>query len=290
MSQYRDKVALVTGGASGIGRSLCISLGAGGAKVIVADIDHEGAEKTALAISGTCGRAKSVLLDVSRAEAVQRVLEQVVDEFGHIDYLFNNAGIGIAGEMQDIDLAQWRRIVEINLLGVAYGSNLAYSIMRRQGSGHIINLSSLAGLIGYPTATPYAATKSAIVGLSLSLREEGADAGVKISVACPGFVQTDFFDSATLLHAKKEDVLQQIPFSMMSADGAAQAILRGVELNRGIIIFPFYARLLWWLYRIHPRLIRPVARKIVRDFRSVKRLSAVDFPLQEAEQKQGLAE
>lgn len=281
---------MVTGGASGIGKGLCKLLGDDGATVVVADIDLEGAKQTVLTISEAGGQAKPVLLDVAQAEDVQAMLEQVADEFGRIDYLFNNAGVGIAGEMQDIDIAQWRRIVEINLLGVIYGASIAYSFMLQQGSGHIINVASLAGLIGYPTAIPYATTKSAIVGMSLSLREEAADSGVKISVACPGFVQTDFFDSATLLHAKKEDVLQQIPFSMMSADQAAQAILRGVEDNRGIIIFPFYARLLWWLHRIHPLLIRPIARKIVLDFRSVKRLSPTDIPLHEAEGKRGIAE
>ncbi|MEN8177941.1 MAG: SDR family oxidoreductase [Pseudomonadota bacterium] len=273
MRNYQDRVAVITGGASGIGSSLCRTLGANQATVIVTDIDIEGAEKTARAIIESGGQAKAVLLDVTQAADVQAVLNEVAAEFGRIDYLFNNAGIGIAGEMHDIDIAQWRRIMDINLLGVIYGASIAYSFMLQQGSGHIINVSSLAGLIGYPTATPYATTKSAIVGMSLSLREEAADSGVKISVACPGFVQTDFFDSATLLHAKKEDILQQIPFSMMSADQAAQAILRGVENNRGIIIFPFYARLLWWLYRIHPLLIRPVARKIVQDFRRVKQKS-----------------
>lgn len=264
---------MVTGGASGIGRSLCKTLGAAEATVIVADIDIVGAEKTAQAIIEMGGRAKAVLLNVAQAEDVKSVLDEVATEFGRIDYLFNNAGIGIVGEMHDIEIAQWRRIVDVNLLGVVYGAVTAYSFMLKQGSGHIINVSSLAGLIGYPTATPYATTKSAIVGMSLSLREEAADSGVKIRVACPGFILTDFFDSATLLHAKKEDVLQNIPFRMMTADRAAQAILRGVEKNRGIIIFPFYARLLWWLYRIHPLLIKPVAKKIVEDFRRVKQAS-----------------
>lgn len=274
MSIYQNKIAMVTGGASGIGHGLCKALASAGASVIIADIDINGARNTAQAINGMGGRATAVSLNVAQAEDVQATLEDVVGEYGRIDYLFNNAGIGICGEMYDTGIADWRRIVDINLLGVVYGSTSAYSIMRRQGSGHIINLSSLAGLIGYPTATPYAATKSALVGMSLSLREEAAESGVKVSVVCPGYVQTVFFDSATLLHTRKEDILRQIPFRMMTAESAAEAILHGVRQNQAIIVFPFYARLLWWLYRIHPILLKPIARKMVKDFRKTRQVSS----------------
>ena len=273
MQHFRDTCAIVTGGASGIGRSLCEVLGQEGAFTIVADINFDGAKKIASAINNAGGRASATHLNVTRAEEMQKVVAETASEQGRIDFMFNNAGVAIGAEMYDIDNEHWRRIIDVNLMGVVYGSSMAYSLMVKQGFGHIVNISSLSGLIGHPTAVPYATTKSAIIGLSTSLRAEAVKIGVNVSVACPGFVQTGIFDAATMINARKKDVISTIPFKMMNADQAAKKILRGVECNRAIIVFPFYARLLWWFYRIHPGLITPVAKKMLHDFRTAKKVS-----------------
>jgi short-subunit dehydrogenase len=114
---------------------------------------------------------------------------------------------------------------------------------------------------------PYAATKHAVVGLSTSLRAEAAALGVRVSAVCPGFIQTGIYEAATLVNLRKEDLMSNIPFKIIGAAAAAKKILRGVERNRAIIVFPFYARLFWWLNRIHPRLLAPLANKSVKDFR-----------------------
>jgi short-subunit dehydrogenase len=140
--------------------------------------------------------------------------------------------------------------------------------MIKQGFGHIVNTASLAGLVGSPTMIPYATTKSAVVGLSTSLRAEAEEFGVRVSVACPGFIRTGIFDSATYVQARQEDILAKLPFKLMNVDKAARLILRGVARNKAIIVFPFYGRLLWWLQRINGSLTSPLARKAVRDFRA----------------------
>lgn len=273
MEYYKNKSAIVTGGASGIGRALCEALGEEGAHVIVADIDIDGAEKVASAVTGSGGHARAEYMDVSNEENVRDVIEKTTAARDQLHFMFNNAGFAIGAEMQDIEPEHWRKIVDVNLMGVINGSSIAYSVMTKQGTGHIINMSSLSGLIGHPTAIPYATTKSAIVGLSVSLRAEAVKWGVRVSVACPGFIQTGLFDSAVLINAEKDDVLSNIPFNLMDAGRAAEKILRGVGRNQSMIVFPFYARLLWRLYRIHPGLITPVAKKMLQDFRTSKKVS-----------------
>lgn len=161
-------------------------------------------------------------------------------------------------------------MIDVNLLGVVHGTIAAYPLMVRQGSGHIVNTASLAGLIGYPVHTPYATTKHAVVGLSISLRAEAADLGVRVSVVCPGYVDTGIFDAVPIIGAEREAVLAQIPFKRMDVTQAAQTILKGVVRNRPFVVFPCYGRLLWWLYRIHPALLLPLRRKTVEDFRAVR--------------------
>ncbi|MBI2217284.1 MAG: SDR family oxidoreductase [Candidatus Rokubacteria bacterium] len=184
--------------------------------------------------------------------------------------MINNAGIGVGGEVRDLSLDHWRRVVDVNLWGVIHGVMAAYPAMVRQRAGHVVNIASLAGLGASPTMTPYAMTKHAVVGLSTSLRAEAADLGVRVSVVCPGFVQSGIYDAATVVNARKELVMARVPFRPIPAPRAAAAILRGVEKNRAIIVFPFYARLLWGLRRLHPSLLAPLEARIVRDFRAVR--------------------
>lgn len=270
MKTYQGRIAFVTGGAAGIGRALCAELAAAGATVVVADINEQGAATVAEALRQGGGRADAVRLDVSDGQAVTRSLREAATRHGRIDYVFNNAGISIAGDARDVSEAQWRRVVDINLWGVLHGTRAAYEIMARQGGGHIVNVASLAGLLTFPANAPYSMTKHAVVGLSLSLRAEAADLGVKVSVVCPGYVKSDIFQSSPMLNVPRDKVVAQIPFGLMDTAAAARAILEGAARNRALIVFPRYARVLWWLYRLSPALLAPLERKTIRDFRSVR--------------------
>jgi NAD(P)-dependent dehydrogenase (short-subunit alcohol dehydrogenase family) len=260
----------VTGGASGIGRALSIELARLGAIVVAADINTEGAGQTASAIRAAGGRASGVHLDVSSPTGVQELVDETVRDYGRLDYMFNNAGIGTGGEVRDMDLEHWRRVLEVNLWGVTCGTSAAYEEMVRQGFGHIVNTASLAGLIPLPMVAAYCATKHAVVGLSASLRAEAAALGIKVSVVCPGFVETGIFEAGIILRVDRDNLLARAPKRIMGAPRAAQLILRGVQHNRGVIVFPFTARLFWWLYRLHPAILMPFKEKIIRDFRSLR--------------------
>jgi len=180
------EVAVVTGAASGIGRALCIELARRGAVVVVTDRDVEGARRVAAEIEQTGGRAEAEYLDVTVADDVDAVVNRTLDRHARLDYMFNNAGITIGGELRDVTRDQWRRIIDINLWGTINGTRSAYRVMTERGTGQIVNISSAAGLTPSPLNAPYAATKHAIVGLSTSLRPEVARLGVGLRPAEDG--------------------------------------------------------------------------------------------------------
>ena len=272
MDSFKDKVAIVTGGASGIGRALCEELGRRGAAVVVADVRGDEAGAVAAGITAKGGRAHAVQVDVSKEGEVRALVEETVRQHGRLDYVFNNAGIAVVGEVRDMGLEHWRRILDVNLWGVIHGTMAAYPAMVRQGFGHIVNTASAAGLVPVPMLTAYAATKHAVVGLSLSLRGEAAALGVKVSVVCPGQIRTDIPRTTEYVGVRREDIMARIRSEkMMDPAKCAQVILRGVARNKAIITVTGLARVLWWLYRLHPSLPGLLLRRGVRDFRAMRR-------------------
>jgi NAD(P)-dependent dehydrogenase (short-subunit alcohol dehydrogenase family) len=271
LTLFQNKVAVVTGGASGIGQALCEELARRGAAVVVADIDSQRAQHVASAIVGQGGRAESVEVDVADAKQMERLVEQTGAHHRRLDYFFNNAAIGVVGELRDLVPEHWRRLVDVNLLGVVYGTMAAYAIMIRQGSGHIVNVASLAGLMPSPVLTPYATSKWAVVGFSTSLRVEASSLGVKVSVACPSMVRTNFPDRTAYVNVRKEEFLKRLPCRFMMEPGdAAQAILRGVARNQSVIVCPWHGRLVWWCQRHFPWLLAPLWRITVREWRTLR--------------------
>lgn len=273
MEHFHKKTAVVTGGASGIGRALCEALGGKGAVVYVADIDADGAERVAAGIRSAGGQARARHMNVSQQEEVEGLIAEALDQTGRLDYMFNNAGIGIGGEVRDMEISHWKRIIDINLWGVIYGTHAAYQAMVKQGFGHIINTASLAGLVPVPTETAYATTKFAVVGLSTSLRGEGEALGVKVSVLCPGFINTNIFKSAVLCGLRDgcvDELIARLPFKIMPPEKAADIILKGVAKNKAIIVVTPHAHVLYRMYKYLPVLSSLVGHKVIRDFRKIK--------------------
>jgi NAD(P)-dependent dehydrogenase (short-subunit alcohol dehydrogenase family) len=271
-----DKIAIVTGGGSGIGEAVSHEFARRGAAVVVADINSGGASRVAEAIARQGGRAEARQVDVSSEDAVRQMVEETAASYGRLDYLFNNAGIGIGGDARDLTSEHWRRVLGVDLFGVIYGTLAAYPIMTRQGFGHIVNTSSAAGLLPGPFNAPYNTSKHAVVGLSLSLRIEAADLGVKVSVVCPGFVRTSIYQTAVTVNIPqdKASASSRLPSRMMEPPRAAQIILDGVEKNQAVIVFPASIRWVWRAYRIAPsligRLLTPLLVKRIRELRSYR--------------------
>ena len=269
MKQFKDKIAIVTGGAAGIGRGLCEELAGAGAVVVIADINEEDAQKTAQEISASGGRAVGKRLDVTRDEEIQKVVDETIEEHGRLDYMVNNAGIALMGEIQDMTLDQGRRLVDVNMLGAINGSIIAYKKMVAQGSGHIVNVGSITGLFTWPSQVQYSATKHAVQGFSTGLRAEGAALGVKVSVICPMNIKSKMVEgSITVVGIEDSDWFSNLPARWMDTNVAAKKMLKGVARNKGVIIVPSQARALWWLFRISPGLFdRTVATGMVNWFR-----------------------
>jgi NAD(P)-dependent dehydrogenase (short-subunit alcohol dehydrogenase family) len=270
MNEFRDRTAVITGGANGIGEALARALARHGARVFIADINDALGEKIVDEINAGGGAAQFLHVDVTVEESMSALFEQVRREHRRVDFVFNNAGISVAGDSRDLTLDQWRKVTDVNYWGVVYGSKFAFDLMAEQGRGHIVNIASLAGLIPFPTNLPYSATKFAVVGLSLSLRAEGADLGVNVSVVCPGFIASNIFNATEMVNVPKTDIVKNIPFKLVSTEDAAERILKGMARNKPVIIFPAYAKLFWGLFRLKQSLLDRFSLRTIRDMRKLR--------------------
>ena len=271
MKQFKDKTAIVTGGAAGIGRGLCEELANAGALVVIADINAEKAEQTAGEIRKAGGRASGKQLDVTKAEEIQTLVQETAAEHGQIDYMINNAGVGLMGEVRDMPLEQYRRLVDVNLMGIFYGCRAAYEVMVQQGFGHIVNVGSITGLIPFPVQSVYSATKHAVQSFSLGLRAEAAALGIKVSVICPMNIKSDMVEgSMTVLGVEDKSWFSGLNVKWMDANEAARKMLKGVAKNKGVIIVPSKAGALWLVYRLFPGLLDVIGKEGTKVFRKVR--------------------
>ena len=274
--RFCGRVALITGAASGIGRALAEELGRRRAHVVAAARDEAGARRVATGIARTGGSARARALDVTCAEMFAEVVRETAEELGAIDYFFNNAGIAVGGEARDLPLEDWRRTLDVNVHGVVHGVHAVYPLMIEQGSGHIVNTASIAGLFGFPLAVPYTASKHAVVGLSLGLRAEGADLGVRVSAVCPGAIDTAIWDSEWR-GFDREQLEKRVP-RRLSPDRCARAILRGVVKNRPIIVIGRDAKWIAAVNRAAPWLGRRLAGRLVRQARAARAVANAPAP------------
>ncbi len=264
---FDDAVAIVTGGASGIGRALAEALARLGATVVLGDRQAELAEEVAAGIRSHGGEARAEALDVADFPAVERLVRGTAEGHGRLDYIFNNAGIAIAGGVELYSLEDWYQVLDVNLRGVVHGVHAAYPVMCEQGFGHIVNTASLAGLTPTPMTVSYTATKHAVVGLSTALRIEAAAMGVHVSALCPGVIRTPILDGGKygkILLDIPPDFLQRFIERLQPIDAGrfAELALRRVAANQAIIIVPGRWKLIWWLHRLSPSLGRYLSRKV----------------------------
>lgn len=262
---FGKRTAIVTGAASGIGRAMCRLLAASGATVHALDSNDEGLLSLVKDDSGP-GEIHAATLDVRDRDGYARVIGDVLKSSGAIDFLFNNAGVTQLGEAQNIPFERWKWVLDINLMGVINGTQLVYPIMIAQGGGCIINTSSVAGATGYATAAAYTASKAAVLEFTRSLRAEAKLYGVRVSTACPGYVNSGIFSQDRVVGADCDAMIRDLPVKMMTPEVAATGILKGVISRKDTIVFPFSARVLWAMSCWTPSLIAPFQERFLRVF------------------------
>jgi len=221
--EFKDQVALVTGGAQGIGRSIALDLAKGGAHVLVSDVDLQKAESTAAECSAFGGRSKALKFDVSLSEDVTEAFSSIVSEYGQLDVLVNNAGItrdGLVMRMKDED---WDAVLRINLKGTFLCSREAVKAMAKKRYGRIVNIASVVAFMGNVGQANYAASKAAIVGLTKTVAREYASRNITVNAVAPGFIQTAMTE--VLSDKVKDELKKSIPMARLgTADDVTNAV------------------------------------------------------------------
>jgi NAD(P)-dependent dehydrogenase (short-subunit alcohol dehydrogenase family) len=238
MRDLTDRIVVVTGAASGIGQATAVEFADKGADLVVSDVNEAGLTETVSAVEARGSKAMALPVDVSKPQQIQGMIQKTIDTFGRIDILMNNAGIGLTGEMRFLSLQDWERIVGINLWGPIYGIHFVLPHMLEQKTGHIVNVSSSAGLIASPGMSAYTTTKFGLVGLSEVLRNELARFGIGVTVVCPGFVRTPIFDTTEIRGMKDEAPRGKDlpPWLGITKEACAKDIVKAVRKNRFLII------------------------------------------------------
>jgi NAD(P)-dependent dehydrogenase (short-subunit alcohol dehydrogenase family) len=209
-----------------------------------------------------------------RFGSFERAVAEVVQQSGRIDYLFNNAGIGVGGEVDSYTLDDWNDVFDVNLRGVIHGIQAVYPIMIRQHSGYIVNTASMAGLVTSAGTASYTATKHAVVGLSKVLRVEAERHGVQVSVFCPGAIRTPILTMGKYgrYDGVSDEQLLKFwePFRPMAPEKFAERALRAVLRGDAIIVVPAWWKALWYLERLSPALSMRVAKVSLKHLRGLE--------------------
>lgn len=244
--------AVVTGAGSGLGRAFCHEIARRGGRVIVSDIDLEAARKTAAEIGAP--ESHAIACDVSLLEDVERLAEAADALLGGSDLIINNAGVAVAGRIGEIPIADWQWIVGVNLWGVIHGCHAFVPRFRRQGSGHVLNVASTAGLIAAPMMSPYNVTKSGVVALSEALFSELRAEHIGVTVLCPTFFRTNIMAAARLTG---EEAMSGAAAGLMDAAKIQAADVARIALdaaNRSALyVLPHRdGRMMWRFKRLVP--------------------------------------
>lgn len=249
--ELNQKVVVITGGASGIGRACALAMGRRGADAVIADVNRERSEAVVTELKALGRKALAVACDVSQDRDLERLAETVVGEMGRADLLMNNAGVVLGGPFEKIPMADWEWIVGINLLGPVRGVRAFLPHMLERGSGYIVNTASFAGLVAHnPQTVPYDTTKHGVVGLSAGLALYLKPRGIGVSVLCPGYVATNLPESYRFRGLEGSAVgPDQMPDAVVTPEDVAEKVVAAVESERFLILSqPEHARI--WARRV----------------------------------------
>ena len=255
------KVAVVTGGSMGIGEAIAALFVREGASVVIAsrEMARAGAARGRI---GHNDRTLAVACDVRRRGDLEALLKSAVDRFGRVDIWVNNAGHGLLDSLEQMNMSDCRSMFDTNLFGAIDAMQVAIPQMKRQGSGTIVNISSVAGHIAVPYMAAYCATKAALNQIGRAARIELQDAGIHVLTVCPGYVSTGFSDNA-LKGANRQRISRSVRRGI-PAERVAAAVLKGILARKREIVVPARDRALIKLYQNAPRLIDKAMRRMMR--------------------------
>lgn len=256
---------VITGGASGLGRAFALVLAKRRARVLLGDLNLEGAEETARLVREAGGEAHAVRCDVTKADDLVMLADVADDLFGGTDLLINNAGVAATGAIGEVSLEDWDWILRINLWGVVHGCHAFVPRMKKVSKGAIINVASSAGIASLPEMGPYNVSKAAVISLSETLFGETARHGISVSVLCPTFFQTNLLDTMRAADPKQRKTAQNaFKYALMNAEEVATASLKGLEKGELIVIPQVDGALLWRIKRAMPQALYGVLRRAHR--------------------------
>jgi NAD(P)-dependent dehydrogenase (short-subunit alcohol dehydrogenase family) len=251
MNKLDGKKVVITGAASGLGRSLALALARKGCHIGVVDIDNEGASETLEMVQRAGGSGEIYELDVRVAIDVEAMAEHFFTSWGGVDVLFNNAGVAVAGFIGDVPLQDWEWIHAINFWGMLYGCHSFIPRMKAQGGGHIVNTASAAGIISFLEMGPYNTTKAAVISLSETMKVELAPDNIRVSVVCPMFFNTGLLDDMRYENEFENELGHAaFRFSRITSDEVAASVIKGVEKGRLYIVPQLSGKALWMQKRI----------------------------------------
>ncbi|MCK5391743.1 MAG: SDR family oxidoreductase [Deltaproteobacteria bacterium] len=249
--RFKDKVVIVTGASSGIGKASALEFAREGAKTVLVSRSAEKLERVADEIRGFNPSVLVVPTDITLRGQVHEMVEEVLSQFGRIDVLFNNAGSSYVGRIEDENFIEnTKKMIDVDYFGTVYTTKEVLAVMQKQGSGHIMNMSSVVGRKAFPHFGGYSSAMHAISAFTDSLRQELSGSGINVSIIHPALTRTPLLD-----HVRPEDMPP--PFRGMtpiSVESVAKAVVNGVYYNHARIIVPFQPKLLLLADAISPRI------------------------------------
>ncbi|MBU1671929.1 MAG: SDR family NAD(P)-dependent oxidoreductase [Actinobacteria bacterium] len=262
MDDFRGKVVVVTGAASGLGAEVARSFARRGARLELCDVDGEGLGEIKTECEAMGAEVSTEVVDVSQAWQMEEFRDNVLKRCDHVDVVVNNAGVACGGRFEDISLENWQWIVGVNYWGVVHGCHFFYPGMKERGSGHIVNIASAAAYGPLPLLTTYCSLKAAVLSFSANLRAEGALCGVGISAVCPGFMSTSIARSMRFCSETRRSNREKLGGKVdrfmtglkASPSRAAESVVRAVERNRFVINVGPETKLADFIWRLSRRL------------------------------------
>ena len=259
MKTIRDKKALVTGAASGIGRAVALALAKEGADLYLVDINGDKLAATADEVRRTGRVAETRVCDLADSKQITIAVDELISTWGELDILVNNAGTAYYGPTLEMTAEQWNHLLAINLLAPIQLVRELLPTLTAQAEAHIVNVSSIFGLVPMRKIAAYQTSKFGLVGFSAALRAEYNRFGCGVTALCPGFVRTPMIEE--FVAVDREQRVRIPAWMCTSAETIANQTIHAIRANKAIVVIPPYARLIWWFARFSPRTLDWIVRQ-----------------------------